>query len=196
MRTYAHEPSETSRSVGVTCWFVRAIWRVYTRAERDGLDRALTSTTSTASTAFGGAKVRTDVAVALGSFVPAAALSGVYSSRVSMAFVVSALIVAPLELSGIAGRLEANHPLRIALPAILGAVAYSEMYAHGSSWPRLSRAYCMALLTFALAGVDVAAIFFHVLGGAWVVPGFTVLVCLAICAIALIPEGKVKWLRS
>jgi hypothetical protein len=140
--------------------------------------------------------MRLDVAVALGSFVPAAGLSGAYSHRVSTAWWVALALVAPIELLGIGPLLEANHPLRIAMPVILGAVAYSEMYSSGASWPRLSRGYVMALLTFALAGVDVAALFFRVLGGAWIVPGFTVLVSLLICAVALVPKRSVPWLQS
>lgn len=128
--------------------------------------------------------------------MPTAALAGVYSRRVSLAFVVAVVVVAPLELLGIAPRLDANHPIRVGLPFLLGALAYSEMYTADATWPRLSRAYCMALLTFSLAGVDIAALFFHVLGGAWIVPGFTVLVCTLICAIALVPEGRISWLRS
>lgn len=143
-----------------------------------------------------GSEMRTDVALALGSFVPTAALSGVWSDRVSAAFWIALAIVGPIELLGIGPLLEANHPLRFALPAILGAVAYSEMCADGASWPRLSRRYVMAVLTFALAGVDVAAPFFHVLGGSWIVPGFTVATCALICAVALVPEGKVSWLKS
>lgn len=168
------------------------------RAERNRADR--TQSTAPASpapaTSTNGTEVRPDVAIALGSFVLAAVFAGLYSHRVAFAFVVALAIVAPLELSGAASHLEANHPLRLALPVILGALAYSEMYACGSSWPRLSRAYVMGLLTFALAGVDVAALFFHALGGAWIVPGFTVLVCVLICAVALVPEGRISWLRS
>lgn len=143
-----------------------------------------------------GPEVRLDVAVALGSFVPVAGLSRQHSERVSLAFGIALAIVAPIELLGIGPLLEANHPLRVAMPAILGALAYSEMYASGLSWPRLSRGYVMALLTFALAGVDVAALFFRALGGAWIVPGFTVLVSALICVTALIPKGRVSWLLS
>jgi len=134
--------------------------------------------------------------ISTAAFVPTIFLSGRYSARVSVAFGVALAIVAPLELLGLAPLLDANHPLRVALPAILGALAYSEMYVSGSSWPRLSRGYVMALLTFALAGVDIAALFFHVLGGAWIVPGFTILVCALIWAVALVPKGRVPWLQS
>jgi hypothetical protein len=167
-------------------------------AERNGFDRAFTTTSdqATAAAARGRVKVTPDVAIALGSFVPTAGLSALYSHRVSTAFMVALTVVGSIELLGIGPLLEANHPIRIGLPAILGALAYSEMYSSGASWPRLSRGYVMALLTFALAGVDIAALFFHVLGGAWIVPGFTVLVCTMICIVALIPKGRVEWLLS
>jgi hypothetical protein len=134
--------------------------------------------------------VRADVAIALGMFGPTAGLSAVYSSRVAMAWTVALTVVGPIELAG--AKLDANHPLRIALPFVLGALSYSEMVRQG----RLSKAYVMALLTFALSGVAVAALFFHALGGAWIVPGFTVLVCTLICIVALIPKGRIPWLLS
>jgi hypothetical protein len=149
-----------------------------------------------APTSTPGAKVRTDVAVALGSFVPAACLSGVYSHRVATAFWIALGIVAPIELLGIGPLLEANHPIRIMMPAILGALAYSELSRQHATWSRMPKAYVMGLLTFALAGVDVVALFFHALSDEWIVPGFTVLFCSLICVVALIPEGRVSWLRS
>lgn len=173
---------------------------MFARPERDRFDHPK-PTASAASPSAGkliraGCEVTPVVALSVASFVPTICLSGRYSTRVSVAFGVALSIVAPLELLGLAPLLDANHPLRVALPAILGALAYSEMYASGSSWPRLSRGYVMALLTFALAGVDIAALFFHVLGGAWIVPGFTILVCALICAVALVPKGRVPWLLS
>ena len=51
-------------------------------------------------------------------------------------------------------------------------------------------------VTGTLAGVDGAALFFHALQGAWIVPGFTVLVCAMIWAVALVPKGRVSWLLS
>lgn len=177
-------------------WFVRVAWLRPGSVAKNGADRVVAPAAPSAAPSASEFEVRTDIALALGSFVPTAALAGVWSERVSVAFWISLAIVGPIELLGIGPLLEANHPLRIAMPAILGALAYSEMYAARATWGSLSRAYLMALLTFALAGVDIAALFFRALGGQWIVPGFTVLVCLAICAIALIPEGRVKWLRS
>jgi hypothetical protein len=173
------------------------------RSEGNGPDRAFTarakvntiSGSATPSTAPG-AKVRTDVAVALGSLVPTACLSGVYSHRVATAFWIALGIVAPIELLGIGPLLEANHPIRIIMPAILGALAYSELSRQHATWSRMPRAYVMGLLAFALAGVDVVALFFHALGGEWIVPGFTVLVCTLICIVALIPKGRIPWLLS
>ncbi len=140
--------------------------------------------------------MRFDVAVALGSFVPTAGLSSMYSHRVATAFWAALAIVGPIEILGIGPLLEVNHPLRVGMPAILGALAYSEMYTSSSSWPRVSRGYVMALLTFALAGVDIAALFFRELGGAWIVPGFSILVSALICIVALVPKGRVSWLLS
>lgn len=171
-------------------------------ASRDGLDHPKSAASAEAhhddvSRSVATPREAVNIAVvSVASFVPTICLSGRYSMRVSVAFGVALAIVAPLELLGLAPRLDANHPLRVALPAILGALAYSEMYASGSSWPRLSRGYVMALLTFALAGVDIAALFFHVLGGAWIVPGFTILVCTLIWAVALVPKGRLSWLQS
>lgn len=169
---------------------------------RDGLDHPKPTASTEANhddvgSPFTTSRETVNIAVvSVASFVPTICLSGRYSTRVSVAFGVALSIVAPLELLGLAPLLDANHPLRVALPAILGALAYSEMYTSRSSWPRLSRGYVMALLTFALAGVDIAALFFHVLGGAWIVPGFTILVCALICAVALVPKGRVPWLLS
>lgn len=162
---------------------------------RETYPRPTSPATSPAATTSGD-EVTPGVAIALASFVPTAGLSSMYSHRVATAFWVAIAIVGPIEILGIGPLLEVNHPLRVGMPAILGALAYSEMYTSSSSWPRVSRGYVMALLTFALAGVDIAALFFRELGGAWIVPGFSILVCTLICGVALVPKGRVSWLLS
>lgn len=175
---------------------------MYTFVDGNGFDGAESTATTNhneqrlPASVVTGQAVRTDVAIALGAFVPTAGFASMHSLRVANAFWVAIAIIGPIEILGIGPTLEANHPLRVATPALLGALAFSEMYNANAEWPRLSRAYVMALLTFALAGVDIAALFFHVLGGAWIVPGFSVMVCLLICAIALVPKGRVPWLLS
>jgi hypothetical protein len=140
--------------------------------------------------------MRLDVAIALGSFVPAAGLSSAHTRRVSDAIWFALGIVAPIELLGIGPLLGAWHPARVGVPLVVGTLALYEAYLQRSTRGALSRGYVIALLTFALAGVDTAALFFRELGGAWIVPGFTVLVSAMICVVALVPKGRVKWLLS
>ncbi len=174
-----------------------------TDVSRNGLHDPVASPTETnsgpaasASAASTGDEVRLDVAIALGSFVPAASLSGMHSRRTADAIWLALGIVGPVELLGIGPLLGAWHPLRVGVPLCVGTFALYEAYSQRSTWGALSRGYVIALLTFALAGVDVAALFFRELGGAWIVPGFTVLVCALICIVALVPKGRVKWLLS
>jgi hypothetical protein len=192
-----HEP-KTRCAACSSCWFVRAAW-VLRGAPRDwihGLVTASKAASSTAPASPTGGAVRLDVAIALGSFVPAASLSGVHSRRAADAIWFALGVVGPVELLGIGPLLGAWHPLRVGVPLFVGTLALYDAYAQRSVWGALSRGYVIALLTFALAGVDAAALFFHELGGAWIVPGFTVLVSLLICAVALVPKGRVSWLQS
>lgn len=136
------------------------------------------------------------VAISLGAFVPTIVLSERYSMRVSIAFAVALAIVAPIEIIGLGSTLAANHPIRFLLPAALGAFAFSELLNKRASWGNVPRGYVMALLTFALAGVEVASPFLFVLSGAWIVPGFFLMTCTLICVLALLPKGCLSWLQS
>jgi hypothetical protein len=193
---------ETRCAACSSCWFVRAL-RVLRGASRDWIHGPVTAAKANAGAASpapaasaAGGTMRLDVAIALGSFVPAASLSGVHSRRVADAIWFALGVVGPVELLGIGPLLGAWHPLRVGVPLFMGTLALYEAYAQCSVWGALSRGYVIALLTFALAGVDAAALFFHELGGAWIVPGFTVLVSLLICAVALVPKRSVPWLQS
>lgn len=124
----------------------------------------------------------------------AGCLSCWYSVRVPVAL--GSVVVLNVLIEMIDMPLEANHPLRVASAALVMALAYSEMSRTNWHWSRVPRAWLMAIATFALAGVDIAAIFFYVLGEPWIVPGFAITTCLFICAVALVPEGRFTWLES
>ena len=116
--------------------------------------------------------------------------------KVSLAWGVAFSIVAPIEIIGLGKLLPANHPIRFALPAFLGALAFVVMYREKATKWKFSRAYVMALLTFFLASVDVAAPFLFVLENKWIVPSFTIAICALICAVATVPKGRLLWLSS
>jgi len=135
-------------------------------------------------------------AISTAAFVPTIYLSGRWSALVSLAWGVALSIVAPIELIGLGALLPANHPIRFALPALLGALAFVAMYREKATRWKFSRAYIMALLTFFLASIDVAAPFLFVLENKWIVPSFTILVCALICIVATVPKGRLSWLLS
>lgn len=89
-------------------------------------------------------------------------------------------------------RIAVDHPLRIVGPLVVMLVSFVEMQEEG----RLSRAYVTALCIFGLGGSAMIAPLLFSVFGQWAMPSITMLVCVAICAISLIPEGKVKWLQS
>lgn len=134
------------------------------------------------------------VAAALIMLAVAAVASDGYSARVASTLWTSFVLNIMVEVADV--NLLVNHPARVVMPCGLGLLAYSRMYQEKHGGGRVSRGYVMALLAFALAGVDVAALFFVALGGAWIVPAFSILVCALITALALIPKGRVPWLLS
>lgn len=137
-----------------------------------------------------------DVVASVASLVPTIVLSDRYSTRISRAWGAAFAIVAPIELMGLGPLLGTWHPLRWGIPLVMGTLALYESHAQRASWGAVPRGYVMALLTFALAGVYGAALFFHALQGAWIVPGFTIVGSVMIWTVALIPKGRVPWLQS
>jgi hypothetical protein len=135
-------------------------------------------------------------AFAVASSVPTIVCLRRYSPLVALAWLVAFAVVAPLELIGLAPLLGTWHPLRVGIPLVMGTLALYDAHDQCASWGAIPRGYVMAILTFALAGVDGAALFFHEKCLEWIVPGFTMLVSAMICIVRVIPKGRISWLLS
>lgn len=132
--------------------------------------------------------------IALAMLIPAMVLSWRHSKLVSAAIAVP--LFANLYVVATGAVLSVEHPARVLIPAVSAALGFAEAYATGWNGKEISRPCLLGILTFAIGGADIAALpTFAVLHG-WSVPWLSIIVCLAIIAVATTPKGKISWLIS